>query len=124
MKRAAAIVPEDELSRTLAALADPTRRSILEQLSLGATSVKELAKPYDMSQPAISKHLKVLEAAGLVTRDPESRLGPRRLELGPFLKAAEWLDAYSRIWAARLNHFDPSARNHKRASVSPRQRKP
>lgn len=99
------ILPEDALSRTLAALADPTRRSILEQLSLGDASVKELAKPYDMSQPAVSKHLKVLEAAGLVSQDPGNRLGPRHLELQPFLKAAEWMDAYSRIWAARLNTF-------------------
>ncbi|MBL8611361.1 MAG: winged helix-turn-helix transcriptional regulator [Myxococcales bacterium] len=98
-------VAEDELSRTLAALADPTRRSILEQLSLGPASVRELAKPYAMSQPAISKHIKVLEGAGLVVQEPGNRLGPRRLELGPFAKAAEWLDVYSRIWAARLAHF-------------------
>ena len=105
MMRSAAILPEDALSRTLAALADPTRRSILEQLSLGDASVKELAEPYDMSQPAVSKHLKVLEAAGLVSQEPGNRLGPRHLELQPFLKAAEWMDAYSRIWAARLNRL-------------------
>ncbi len=104
-------IADDELSRTLAALADPTRRSILEQLSLGPRTVSELAAPYDMSQPAISKHLKVLEQAGLVTRDPGNRLGPRRLQLTPFAKAAEWMDAYSRIWAARLNSF-PSHRRH------------
>ena len=105
MKREAARLPDDELSRTLAAIADPTRRSILEQLSLGPASVNELAKPYDMSQPAVSKHIKVLEVAGLVSQEPGNRLGPRRLELARFAKAAEWMDAYSRIWAARLNRF-------------------
>jgi DNA-binding transcriptional ArsR family regulator len=105
MMRHAAILPDDALSRTLAALADPTRRSILEQLSLGDASVKELAEPYDMSQPAVSKHLKVLEAAGLVSQKPGNRLGPRHLELQPFLKATEWMDAYSRIWPARINRL-------------------
>lgn len=105
-------IPDDVLSRTLAALADPTRRSILEQLSLGPASVAELARPYDMSQPAISKHIKVLEAAGLVSQEPGSRLGPRRLELGPFRKAAEWMDAYARIWEARLSAFAPG-RGHR-----------
>jgi DNA-binding transcriptional ArsR family regulator len=98
-------IPDDELSRTFAALADPTRRSILEQLSVAPRTVTELAQPYDMSQPAISKHLKVLEDAGLVTRDEGNRRGPRRLELVPFDKTARWMDAYSRIWAARLNSF-------------------
>ncbi|MFO0601146.1 MAG: metalloregulator ArsR/SmtB family transcription factor [Myxococcaceae bacterium] len=105
-------IPDDELSRTLAALADPTRRSILEQLSLGPRTVTELAAPYDMSQPAISKHLKVLEAAQLVTRDAGNRLGPRRIALAPFAKAATWMDAYARIWAARVNSF-PAHRRKK-----------
>jgi DNA-binding transcriptional ArsR family regulator len=104
--------PEDELGRTLAALADPTRRSILEQLSLGPASVGELARPYDMSQPAVSKHVKVLERAGLVSQAPGGRLGPRRLELGPLLKAAEWLDTYARIWTVRSRHF-----GHRRGAV-------
>jgi DNA-binding transcriptional ArsR family regulator len=104
MSGRASDIPDDVLSRTLAALADPTRRSILEQLSLGPASVSQLAKPYDMSQPAISKHLKVLEAAGLVSQAP-GRLSPRRMELRPFLKAAEWMEAYARIWATRLDHF-------------------
>jgi DNA-binding transcriptional ArsR family regulator len=98
-------LPADLLSRTLAALADPTRRSILEQLSLGPATVSELAAPYAMSQPAISKHLKVLTEAGLAVKEPGNRLGPRRLELATFKKAAEWMDAYARIWAARQNAF-------------------
>ena len=105
MERGSAL-PADALSRTLAALADPTRRSILEQLSLGPASVKELARPYAMSQPAISKHLKVLEAAGLVSRGQESQRRPRRLELERLKAAARWLDDYARIWEVRLAHFD------------------
>ena len=105
MRRRTAPSPEDALSRTLAALADPTRRSILEQLSLGPASLTELARPYAMSQPAVSKHVKVLEVAGLVVQEPAGRLGPRRLELAPLAKAAEWLSAYARIWAARLDAF-------------------
>lgn len=119
----AAPIPIDVLSRTLAALADPTRRSILEQLSLGPASVSELARPYAMSQPAISKHIKVLEAAGLVSQEPGNRLGPRRLELGPFLKAAEWLDAYARIWATRLKHFTRGRGEHVGRSVMSRRSK-
>lgn len=119
MSSAIAAIPEDALSRTLAALADPTRRSILEQLSLGEASVRELAKPYDMSQPAVSKHIKVLEAAGLVSQEPGNRLGPRRLELAPFAKAAEWMDAYARIWAARINSFGSS-----RVNSAAKRRKP
>jgi DNA-binding transcriptional ArsR family regulator len=106
MKKAALPNP-DALSATLAALADPTRRSILEQLSLGPQSVKDLAKPYAMSQPAISKHLRVLEDAGLISQVKQSQRRPRRLELARLQKASEWLSAYCRIWGARLNTFDP-----------------
>lgn len=113
------LLPEDALSRTLAALADPTRRSILEQLSLGDASVKDLAKPYDMSQPAVSKHIKVLEAAGLVSQEPGNRQGPRRLELEPFLKAGQWMEAYALIWSARRNAFRPrTAKSSARRSKS------
>jgi DNA-binding transcriptional ArsR family regulator len=100
--------PPDALSATLAALADPTRRSILEQLSLGPATVTELAKPYAISQPAISKHLKVLEEAGLISQLKESQRRPRRLELARFKKAAEWMAFYSRTWEVRQNAFDPS----------------
>jgi DNA-binding transcriptional ArsR family regulator len=117
-------MPEDELSRTLAALADPTRRSLLEQLSLGPASVAQLCAPYDMSQPAISKHLKVLEAAGLVSQAPGSRLGSRRLELRGFAKAAEWMSAYARIWEARLNHFTRKAPKATQRRTHPTRRRP
>jgi DNA-binding transcriptional ArsR family regulator len=110
MNRHAAPSPVDQLGRTLAALADPTRRSILEQLSLGPASVGELARPYDMSQPAVSKHVRVLERAGLVSQAPGGRLGPRRLELAPFAKAAEWMNAYASIWSVRLKHFTGRSR--------------
>jgi DNA-binding transcriptional ArsR family regulator len=103
-------LPADALSRTLAALADPTRRSILEQLSLGPASVNDLARPYAMSQPAISKHLKVLEAAGLVSQGQERQRRPRRLELDRLKAAARWLDEYARIWEVRLAHFEKRKR--------------
>lgn len=117
MNRRRDFILSDVLSQTLAALADPTRRSMLEQLSLGPASVNELARPYAMSQPAISKHLKVLESAGLVSKEPGNRLGLRRLELGPFKRAAEWMDAYSRIWQTRLNHFSGNRRRSVRRST-------
>ena len=114
----------DRLGRTLAALADPTRRSILEQLSLGPASVATLARPYAMSQPAISKHLKVLEAAGLVAREPGNRLGPRRLELGPFVEASRWMEFYARTWEARLRAFGHAAERSGAARPARRGRKP
>lgn len=107
----------------MAALADPTRRSILEQLSLGPRSVRQLGEPYDMSQPAISKHLKVLEAAGLVSQAPGGRLGPRRLELAPLVKAAEWMDAYARIWRVRLEHFGRADRRRGRQAPARKRRR-
>lgn len=99
-------VAEDELSRTLAALADPTRRSILEQLSLGPASVRELAKPYAMSQPAISKHIKVLEKAGLVTRGPESHRRSCRIVAKPLGEATAFLEDYRRFWEKSFERLD------------------
>lgn len=95
----------DPLSATFAALADPTRRAILARLALGEANVTELARPFDMSQPAISKHLKVLEHAGLITRGREAQWRPCRLEAGPMKDATEWLDHYRCFWEQSLDRL-------------------
>ena len=94
------------LDATFAALADPTRRAILARLASGAASVTELAEPFAMSQPAISKHLKVLERAGLISRGRDAQRRPRRLEAAPLAEANEWLEAYRRFWEASYAHLD------------------
>jgi DNA-binding transcriptional ArsR family regulator len=96
----------DRLSTTFAALADPTRRAILARLALGEVSVTELAEPFAMSLPAISKHLKVLENAGLITRGREAQWRPCRLEAGPLKDAANWLEEYRRFWEQSLDRLD------------------
>jgi DNA-binding transcriptional ArsR family regulator len=96
----------DHLSTTFAALADPTRRAILARLALGETSVTELAEPFDMSLPGISKHLKVLERAGLIARGREAQWRPCRLEAGPLRGAADWLEHYRRFWEASFDRLD------------------
>ena len=96
----------DRLSATFAALADPTRRAILARLALGETSVTELAKPFDMSAPAVSKHLKVLERAGLIARGREAQWRPARLEAGPLKDVATWVEQYRRFWEERLDRLD------------------
>ncbi len=88
----------DRLSTTFSALADPTRRALLARLALGETSVTELAEPFDMSLPAISKHLKVLERAGLIARGREAQWRPCRLEAAPLKDATAWLEEYRRFW--------------------------
>jgi DNA-binding transcriptional ArsR family regulator len=88
----------DRLSTTYAALADPTRRAILARLALGEASVTELAEPFAMSLPAVSKHLKVLERAGLIARSRKAQWRPCRLEAGPLKDAADWLEHYRRFW--------------------------
>jgi DNA-binding transcriptional ArsR family regulator len=88
----------DQLDRTFAALADPTRRAILARLAAGEASVTELAQPFDMSLPAVSKHLKVLERAGLIARGRERQWRPARLEAGPLKEVAEWTEGYRRFW--------------------------
>ena len=88
----------DRLSITFSALADPTRRAILARLVSGAASVTELAEPFAMSLPAVSKHLKVLERAGLIARSREAQWRPCRLEAGPLKDAADWLEHYRRFW--------------------------
>ena len=96
----------DHLSTTFAALSDPTRRAILARLALGETSVTELAEPFAMSLPAISKHLKVLERAGLVARGREAQWRPCRLAAGPLKDAAGWLEQYRRFWDESFDRLD------------------
>lgn len=96
----------DRLSTTLAALADPTRRAILARLALGETSVTELAKPFAMSLPAVSKHLKVLERAGLIARGREAQWRPCRIEPAALKHVDDWLEDYRRLWEARLDRLD------------------
>jgi DNA-binding transcriptional ArsR family regulator len=94
------------LDATFAALADPTRRAILARLAAGDASVNELAEPFDMSQPAISKHLKVLERAGLVSRGRDAQRRPRRLEPKPLADASKWLERYRAFWEPNLARLD------------------
>jgi DNA-binding transcriptional ArsR family regulator len=96
----------DDLSTTFAALADPTRRAILTRLISGEASVTELAEPFDMSMPAISKHLKVLERAGLVTRGRDAQWRPCRLDAGPLKDVADWIEPYRRMWEARFDRLE------------------
>src|SRR5437867_940479 len=94
------------LDATFAALADPTRRAILARLASGQASVMELAKPFSMSQPAISKHLQVLERAGLVSRSRDAQRRPRRLEPKPLAEANGWLEEYRKLWEGRFRQLD------------------
>lgn len=93
------------LDAAFSALADPTRRAILARLALGEASVNELAEPFDMSQPAISKHIKVLERAGLVSRSRDAQRRPCKLEAAPLKDIAEWLETYRRLWEDRLDRL-------------------
>ena len=97
---------DDLLSTTFAALADPTRRAILARLALGETSVSELAEPFAMSLPAVSKHLKVLERAGLISRGRSAQWRPCRLDPGPLRDAAGWLEHYRRFWDESFDRLD------------------
>jgi DNA-binding transcriptional ArsR family regulator len=118
------------LDATFAALADPTRRAILGRLAKGEASVTDLAKPFAMSQPAISKHLKVLEQAGLISRGQDAQRRPRRLEARPLREATQWLEHYRQFWEAQFQRLDAllvdlqtgAARTGKSA-VSPGRRK-
>ena len=96
----------DHLSTTFSALADPTRRAILARLARGEANVAELAEPFDMSQPAISKHLKILERAGLVSSSQAAQRRPRRLEARPLGEATEWLERYREHWEANFQRLD------------------
>jgi len=99
-------MPADQLSATFAALADPTRRAILARLASGVASVTELAEPFDVSMPAISKHLKVLERAGLIARGREAQWRPCRLQPAPLKDVSEWVDRYRRMWESRFDRLD------------------
>ena len=99
-------MPTDRLSATFAALADPTRRAILARLALGETSVTELAEPFEMSLPAVSKHLKVLERAGLISRGREAQWRPCRIEPTALKSVDDWLERYRRFWDESLDRLD------------------
>lgn len=99
-------MPTDHLSETFAALADPTRRAILSRLSSGEASVNELAEPFRMSLPAVSKHLKVLERAKLITRGRNAQWRPCRLKAAPLKEAVDWLEHYRRFWEQSLDRLE------------------
>jgi DNA-binding transcriptional ArsR family regulator len=103
----------DQLSSTFAALADPTRRAILARLALGETSVTELARPFEMSMPAVSKHLKVLERAGLIVRGRSAQWRPCRLNAGPLKEIAFWIEEYRRFWDQSFDRLDDYLREIK-----------
>ena len=100
------MTPSSRLDSTFAALADPTRRAILARLALGEASVLELAEPFAMSQPAISKHLKVLERAGLISRGRDAQRRPCRIEAQPLAEANGWIEDYRKFWEGRFQRLD------------------
>jgi DNA-binding transcriptional ArsR family regulator len=111
------------LNATFLALADPTRRAILARLALGEASVSELAAPFEMSQPAISKHLKVLERAGLVSAGQEAQRRPRRIEGQPLAEASAWLERYRAIWEANYQRLDDLLEEMQRPRSATRRRR-
>jgi DNA-binding transcriptional ArsR family regulator len=106
MPSTAAALLDDRLSATFAALADPTRRAILARLARGESTVTELAEPFEMSLPAVTKHLKVLERAGLVTRSRQAQWRPCHLRPQPLKEAAGWVEQYRRLWEQRLDRLE------------------
>lgn len=114
----------DHLSTTFAALADPTRRAILARLLSGECSVTELAEPFDMSMPAVSKHLRVLERAGLIARRREAQWRRCRIEAGPIKAVSDWTDRYRHIWEARLDRLDTYLQQMKTKGEKSHGRKP
>ncbi len=106
-------MPADPLSTTFAALADPTRRAILARLVSGECSVTELAEPFDMSMPAVSKHLRVLERAGLILRSRDAQWRPCQIEAGPLKDVADWTERYRPLWEARFDRLDKYLRKLK-----------
>jgi DNA-binding transcriptional ArsR family regulator len=100
------MTPSSQLDATFTALADPTRRAILARLALGEASVMELAQPFAMSQPAVTKHLKMLERAGLISRGRDAQRRPCRLEAQPLAEANDWLERYRQLWEANFQRLD------------------
>src|SRR5216117_1389334 len=112
-------VPADELSATFSALADPTRRAILARLARGEASVTELAEPFEMSLPAVSKHLKVLERAGLIARSRDAQWRPCRLQANPLKDIADWVEYYRRHWEESFEKLDRYLKELQRKNKSP-----
>jgi DNA-binding transcriptional ArsR family regulator len=117
------MVSGKQLDATFAALADPTRRALLARLALGEATVMELAEPFTMSQPAISKHLKVLERAGLISRGRDAQRRPVTLEAKPMAEAARWLEAYREHWEARFDALDALLGDLQAAKKIPKKKK-
>jgi DNA-binding transcriptional ArsR family regulator len=113
----------DQLSATFGALADPTRRAILARLASGEASVTQLAEPFEMSMPAISKHLKVLERAGLIARGREAQYRPCKLEAAPLKDAAAWVEEYRRFWEESFDRLDDYLRDLKNLEVKKKEKK-
>ncbi len=116
----------DELDRAFAALADPTRRAILARLASGEATVNQLAEPFDMTQPSISKHLKVLEQAGLISRGRAAQTRPCRLEAAPLQQIAQWVHLYTSLWEASFDRLDaflqapqPDQPHHTNPAIAP-----
>ncbi len=113
----------DPLSQTFAALADPTRRAILKRLTAGPANVKELAEPFDMSGPAVSKHLRVLERAGLIRRSRDAQARPCELEAAPLQHVASWMESYRAFWEGRLDRLGTYLQELQKESRRARRRK-
>jgi len=113
----------DSLSATFAALADPTRRAILARLAAGESSVLDIAEPFDMSLPAVSKHLKVLERAGLIERGREAQWRPCRLQASPLKGVADWVEFYRRFWEEHLDRLDSYLKELQRKDKESRKEK-
>ena len=114
----------DRLSTTLAALADPTRRAILGRLALGEATVSELAEPFSISQPAVSRHLKVLEGAGLITRGRDAQRRPSRIVAAPMREVADWVERYRRIWDHQFDRLDEYLVELQKPKAKSRQKPP
>jgi len=118
------VMQNDQLSATFSALADPTRRAILARLAEGESTVTELARPFRMSLPAVSRHLKVLERAGLIRQGREAQWRPCRLEAKPLQQASDWVDKYRKFWDQRLDRLEDYIRNLQAEEKKHDRRKP